>query len=298
MVGSSVLYVVSTVFRLTATLLWLGISMSALLIMCVPIRILTPICRKLGLSMHLYPADIIQRYWSASCLWFAGIQVIVEGAENVPLNSSSVIFLNHNSNIDPWVSMGYCPIAPKFLYKRELIWFVPPVGVLAYCLGHIPINRYNRTSAIASMNDASSRITDQARSVLIYPEGQRASDGKLQEFKKGAFHMAKDSKTPMLAGVMTGSFDIWKTNSFYPGSGIIHLRWLKPVPVNEESVDELSSKMHKIFSEELEKINALNRVEGRTTSFAKPNTQQDLFNLARSIGLLSVVAGVIYSLFF
>jgi len=250
--------------------------------------------------MHLYPADVVQRYWSASCLWFAGITVTVEGADNVPLNSSTIILLNHNSNIDPWVSMGYCPIAPKFLYKRELMWFAPPVGLLAYFLGHIPINRYDRNAAIASLNDASSRITDQARSVLIYPEGRRSDDGQLQEFKKGAFHMARSLKTPMVAGVMLGDYDIWKPQTLYPGTGTILLRWLKPVAVGEESVDELMEKMYVVFKEELAKMDKENKKQtvGLFSTFSRPNPELDLRNILRALALLVPLAALIIPRFF
>ena len=56
--------------------------------------------------------------------------------------------------------------------------------------GHIIIDRRNHDSAIKTMREAEESLRKRPRSVLVFPEGTRSRDGRLKDFKKGAFVLA------------------------------------------------------------------------------------------------------------
>ena len=62
----------------------------------------------------------------------------------------------------------------------------------------IPIHRKNRKKAMNSIKYAEEVIKNEGYHMAILPEGTRTLDGKLKELKKGGFHMAINTKTPIL----------------------------------------------------------------------------------------------------
>ena len=60
------------------------------------------------------------------------------------------------------------------------------------------IERKNRIQAIQSIKEAENIIKNLGYHVVIFPEGTRTIDGKLQKFKKGGFHMAINTNTSIL----------------------------------------------------------------------------------------------------
>ena len=61
----------------------------------------------------------------------------------------------------------------------------------------ISIDRSNRAQSIKGIKQAESLI-QKGYHVIVLPEGTRTKDGKLGPFKKGGFHMAINTKTPIL----------------------------------------------------------------------------------------------------
>src|SRR5580692_12225117 len=127
-------------------------------------------------------------YWTAlrGVLFFVkavGVRTKVIGAERIP--PGTVIFAaNHTSAADAPAVVGAIPRRIAVLLKRSL--FKWPIVGQAFTLAHfIPVNRRDRDSAIASVEKAAQAMRA-GQSFLIYPEGTRSPDGRLQEFKKGA----------------------------------------------------------------------------------------------------------------
>jgi 1-acyl-sn-glycerol-3-phosphate acyltransferase len=116
-----------------------------------------------------------------------GVRVRVVGTERIP--SGTCLFVaNHTSSADAPAVVGAIPRRIAILLKESL--FKWPIVGAAFTLAHfVPVNRKARESAIVSVERATQAMRD-GQSFLIYPEGTRSPDGRLQEFKKGAVVMA------------------------------------------------------------------------------------------------------------
>lgn len=55
--------------------------------------------------------------------------------------------------------------------------------------------------------------------LLIFPEGTRSLDGKLQQFKRGVDVIAKKTNTPVLFLFIEGAYELWPKNCWFSKFG-------------------------------------------------------------------------------
>jgi 1-acyl-sn-glycerol-3-phosphate acyltransferase len=231
-------------------IIWILFSIP-LIWLSIPLRLLHVPFKKLGIPPWALPTDLIQSFWASTSLKVMGVSVCVEGVENVPLNKTTVFMPNHISNMDPFVVMGYSPITAKFIFKRSLMLFFPFMFLLAYFLGHIPINRGNRQSAIKSLEKAAKKARKYDRSIVIFPEGTRSTTGALQEFKRGPFHLARAVGTSITPVVISGTYELWQPHTMLINSGVIKIKFLPQIPVSPgDDIDEISNKVRAAMTKE------------------------------------------------
>lgn len=190
--------------------------------------------------------------WSRLNGYMTPIMVKVHGREHIEKTQSYVIVCNHQSHYDVFVLYGWLGIDFKWVMKQELR-NVPGLGIGCEKVGHIFIDRSNREKALASLNAAKKKIVN-GTSVIFFPEGTRSKDGKLGNFKKGAFMMALDLRLPILPITIVGTSNILPAHTFNLFPGIAHLYIHKPIDstgYNENNIDELIIKTRSIISSTL-----------------------------------------------
>lgn len=171
---------------------------------------------------------ITGRIWGIVSLRLAGVRLKVEGRENLPNDGQPVIFAgNHQSNFDILAYFAGLPLQFRWMAKEEL-FHIPLFGLAMRRSGYIPIDRSDRRKAMQSMSVAAERIRG-GTSVVIFPEGTRSGDGRLQEFKKGGLLIALKAQVPIVPVAISGSGKALPKNSFIFRPGTIHLRILPPL---------------------------------------------------------------------
>jgi len=188
-------------------------------------------------------------YWTAlkGTLFFVravGVRVNVKGTEHIP--PGTVIFAaNHTSSADAPAIVGGIPRRIAVLLKRSL-FKVPIVGQAFHLARFIPVDRFNRDSAITSLEKATEALKN-GQSFLIYPEGTRSPDGRLQELKKGTSVMAIKAGVPLVPVACSNAHRIMRKRSLkiYPGE--ILVEFLPPIDSAQYSLeqrDELNQRLH------------------------------------------------------
>ena len=152
----------------------------------------------------------IGRLWAKSILIISGIDVQVKGTCHIAPSRSIIVMVNHQSNFDIPVLLAHLPIQFRWLAKAEL-FKIPVFGQAMRGCGYISINRSDRESAFQSLAKAAATIKG-GTSVLVFPEGTRSLDGKIQTFKKGPFVLAADAGVPILPVVINGTWSIMPKN--------------------------------------------------------------------------------------
>lgn len=198
---------------------------------------------------------IIHRY---TCLW-ASIyswvhphwQVTIEGRENAR-GGPYVIVANHQSTLDILVLFRLF-IHFKWVAKAE-VFLVPFIGWNMFLNRYVRLRRGSKKS-IADMMAASERKLSEGSSILIFPEGTRSRDGRLQPFKHGAFTLAKRAQVPIVPVVIEGSGKALPRRGFVSeGRHVIRIRVLPEIPHDsfaDASVPELAARVRAIYVEAL-----------------------------------------------
>ena len=107
--------------------------------------------------------------------------------------------------------------------------------------GAIPIKRDELQPAIESLNLAEECIRSK-QSMVISPEGTRTLDGVMLPFKKGAFHVTKNTGATLVPIGIRGTFGAKRKYSWHIRPGLITAHIGKPIAQSEYaslSVDEL-----------------------------------------------------------
>ncbi|MEI7490491.1 MAG: lysophospholipid acyltransferase family protein [Bacteroidota bacterium] len=168
-------------------------------------------------------------FWSfivlkANFMW----RISVVGREKIDKHETYVIVSNHQSGADIIVLFllwnNY-----KWVAKRSLYNF-PFIGWNMWLNRYIVIDRGKKSSMVKMMNDAAKTLRS-GSSVMIFPEGTRSKDGRLQPFKTGAFHLALETGRPILPVVITGtSMAIRKGGFLVNKNHDIQAKVLTPIP--------------------------------------------------------------------
>jgi len=163
----------------------------------------------------------------------------VSGAHHVPKTGGVLIAANHTSYLDiPILGCGM-PRRAWFMGRMDL--FSGPAAWLMRHMGWIPIRR-ERVDRTA-FEEAIRRLKA-GQAVVIYPEGSRSEDGRLQPGKPGVGIIVAATGSPVVPAYLGGTYDVLP-----PGSTWIRLRPIQVsygVPVDFTAlVKEMDSEAKK-----------------------------------------------------
>jgi 1-acyl-sn-glycerol-3-phosphate acyltransferase len=163
-----------------------------------------------------------------------GVRVTVTGGEHVATGGPFVYTPNHQSHLDILALLGHLPGATRFVAKQSL-WRHKVVGAVLDSLGMVPIDRESSAEAVAALN----RVRDEGQSFVVFPEGTRSRDGRLNEFKKGAFVLAIRLGLPVVPVVCRGTRRLMPRGSrlnVIPGD--VELVIERPIPTDGLRFDD------------------------------------------------------------
>ena len=174
----------------------------------------------------------------------AGVKFRVTGKERIP-PGVCLFVANHTSSADAPAVVGAIPRRIAILLKESLFRW-PIVGQAFQLAQFIPVNRRERESALESLEKAIEALRG-GQSFLIYPEGTRSPDGRLQEFKKGAVVMAIKAGVPIVPVACSGAHRVMQKRSLVVHPAEILVEFLDPIDPSGytfEQRDELNARVH------------------------------------------------------
>jgi 1-acyl-sn-glycerol-3-phosphate acyltransferase len=176
----------------------------------------------------------VARAMSRALLKFAGMPLVVKGAERIP-EGQCVIVSNHASYLDGLVFTAALPPRFGFVIKREMER-VPVAGTLLRRLGHEFVERFNRhrggTDARRVLRTATS-----GSSLVFFPEGTFAPQPGLGKFHAGAFTVAVRAGCPVVPAVIRGTRLALPPKKMWPHPTGIEIEFLEPIVAVATSPD-------------------------------------------------------------
>jgi len=151
-------------------------------------------------ALHLYSCAWATFYLVMNPLW----RLRVEGRGKLSWRGPAVLVANHLSLLD--ILVLYALFRPfKWVAKAEL-FRVPVVGWNMALNDYVPLRRGDRESIRAMMDRCRAHLA-RGTPVLLFPEGTRSRDGRMQPFKEGAFRLALEAGCPVVPIAIAGTFD-------------------------------------------------------------------------------------------
>jgi len=184
------------------------------------------------------------RVWARLVLIGGFIRLRAEGAERVPRDRPVVFMSNHESWLDIPALLATIPVQVRFLAKKSLFSW-PFFGWALSSMGFIPVDRENRRTAIRSFEEAAARIRA-GRSVLIFPEETRTTDGNLLPFQRGGFLIALKAGIPIVPVGLQGPRRCLPKHSYLLRPGTIVVRFGGAIPTVGHGVTDKGELMGQV----------------------------------------------------
>lgn len=198
--------------------------------------------------LHLFTC-----FWASLYTWLNPLwSVQVRGRDVIRRGDTYVIVANHLSLLDILVLFR---LFTHFTWVSKAENFrVPFVGWNMRLNGYIPLRRGDRES-VRVMLATCERELRGGTSVMMFPEGTRSRDGRLQRFKPGAFELALRTGRPLLPITVEGTGSALPKRGFVlRGRHRIRITVLEPVLASSFAgldAAELAERTHAVFAERL-----------------------------------------------
>ena len=189
--------------------------------------------------------DLTYRSMTAAIRLLCGVVLdgllSIEGVENVPRHGGLLVVSNHVGTIDPPLIGAYLPRHDAyFMAKSE--YFARPLGRFLIAGYHgFPVVR--GTADRTALRHALSLMAE-GHAVVLYPEGHRSPDGRLQRAQPGAGFLARTAGVPVLPIGLWGTAGVLPIGARWPRRAPVHLRFGEPalIPVADAQGRRLSSQ--------------------------------------------------------
>ena len=182
--------------------------------------------------------------WGKTLSFIFNIKLVVKGKHNLQ-NRNYVFASNHASLIDIPLLLIAVNRYTVFIAKSELSK-IPIFKSILDRAGFIFVDRKNNDSAVKSMNNLIEDIKKIPRSVAIFPEGTRTSDGNLLPFKKGAAIFAINTDIPVIPVAISGTYSWSKKKLFDISQSVISFEFGEPIITENYSFNDRDYLTEKI----------------------------------------------------
>ncbi len=171
------------------------------------------------------------RTWLRAC----GATVTVRGGEQLDPDRNYVFVSNHRSYLDTATLFFFAGRKMGLVAKRELLK-VPVFGQGMNFVNIIAIDRSNPERAMRSMEKAR-QVMAGGCSFGVFVEGTRAMPGELLPFKKGAFHLALQTNSPIIPVAIKNTDWMMGKRTGVAFAGEIEMVLLPPIETSDLGAD-------------------------------------------------------------
>lgn len=150
-------------------------------------------------------------YWIARIFFKTCFRLKIYGLKHFR-HGPGLIAANHTSLYDPPVLSISCPEEVHFLAKETLFHY-PFLGWLIRIL--------NTHSVAYNAGDIQTfrqiiQLLQGGKKLILFPEGSRSDDGKLQPLERGLAFLAQKTNCPIFPAYLQGTYEAWPRSRKFP----------------------------------------------------------------------------------
>jgi 1-acyl-sn-glycerol-3-phosphate acyltransferase len=174
-----------------------------------------------------------------------GIDIEVAGLDRLDRKTPYVFMSNHLSFLDGPLLMTVIDRPARVIVKR-FVFRIPVLGMGMRFSGYVPVDKEGTGAGRRSIARAAQLIQEKGYSFLIYPEGQRSWDGKMQPFRRGGFFLALDAGAPIVPVSISGTFELMPRGKWLVKKGLVRIVFHEPVSVLGYTPDQMPALMERV----------------------------------------------------
>jgi 1-acyl-sn-glycerol-3-phosphate acyltransferase len=174
-----------------------------------------------------------------------GIKVEVSGLDRFDPRTALIFMPNHISFLDGPLLEMLIPGAARVVLKKSILR-IPIVGLGMRFVGFVPVDRKGVKGGKRSIAKAIQMVREKGYSFLIFPEGTRSRDGKLQRFRRGGFFLALETGAPIVPVTIRGTFELMPKGQKFARKGSVRVAFHDPIPTAGYTVETMAVLMGKV----------------------------------------------------
>ncbi|HEU4371296.1 MAG TPA: lysophospholipid acyltransferase family protein [Methylomirabilota bacterium] len=154
--------------------------------------------------------DLWRPAFHAACRAYFRLEL--RGTRNIPRDGGLLIIPNHQTYADP--PLVTIPVRrPVYYMAWSRLFDIPLFNRLIRLLRAFPVDIEARDSRATR---EALRLLKAGAALMIFPEGGRTPDGRVQHFKAGAFRLAVAVDVPVLPVTIVGGDRAWPPGRILP----------------------------------------------------------------------------------
>jgi 1-acyl-sn-glycerol-3-phosphate acyltransferase len=160
-----------------------------------------------------------------------GLRVETVGRDLLDRGIPYVFMSNHLSFLDAPLLVTVIDRPVRFIVKR-FVFRIPVFGLGMRFSGFVPLDREGFGEGRKRIARAARLIKERGYSFLVYPEGTRSWDGRLQPFRRGGFYLALESGAPIVPVSIKGTYELMPRVSWWIRRGPVRIVFHEPIDIS------------------------------------------------------------------
>ena len=179
------------------------------------------------------------------------VKVKKEGIENIEKNEPVIFAGNHQSFLDGFIVNQAVPnsVLDKTYYFADIKHFRK--GYMKFMGENSNIIFVDINKNLVNSLQMLSKALRNGKNIVIFPEGTRTRDGKINNFKKFFAILSKELNIPIVPFVLDGAYEAYPPSSKYPKGGDVKVKFLEKIYPSDMSYEEITEKVYNTIKKEL-----------------------------------------------
>ena len=172
------------------------------------------------------------------------VKVKKEGLENIEKNEPVIFAGNHQSFLDGFIVNQAVPnsVLDKTYYFADIKHFKK--GYMKFMGENSNIIFVDINKNLVNSLQMLSKALRNGKNIVIFPEGTRTRDGKINNFKKFFAILSKELNIPIVPFVLDGAYEAYPPSSKYPKGGDVKVKFLEKIYPADMSYEEITEKVY------------------------------------------------------
>jgi 1-acyl-sn-glycerol-3-phosphate acyltransferase len=186
--------------------------------------------------------------WARGIVFCSGIRLAIQHKKELEAGKPYVLLSNHQSALDIPILMTACfPKLNVRFMSKESLFKIPFMGWAMSRTGFIPIRRENARHSAELFQEMIAGKETIKYSYILFPEGTRSEDGRLQPLKKGSIGLALRLGLPVVPVTLIDACRANPKGRILVRAGTVHVIFHEPISLEgqtRENRDELMERIH------------------------------------------------------